>query len=492
MHVVSKFLFCHIPLTTAHIDRPIQETVLYRSLEERGTISRLGAGWNAATCLSWFDKRAMKKDIDEKTSRNKIGEKKRLPFQPASTGRNIQTPFEMAESLIILKTLSTVRLDYDNDNGRGYSMTCDVKAAVKNNPSLKLGDHKAFYNDPTFECGNNMIISLPFEFVQKLRVGKKKSLPPKWLKDVKRDAFNSNSGQIKSIQLWRYRRVLMSDTKSSTDQIYEIEYDATMRGQSTRRTFVSDAIATQFLKSEPWTVAQVNSLCYVRNYRRLVFGEGAKTSHNEEKQVNTNIPSGRENVWWSVENHAKLCTEGCVFNMFCHMNLTDDANKFREISVHDTVADLKLAMAVTAIPKKVLDATHGVDPIEKCMWILEKRFNCRRLGYLNTARLVTAESLVNALHAIRLPMIISVVGKQSYYNHVVVAWRDEIIDFEEKFTYSVSMENVDRICGPKNPFHKVSRGYIILPSKIMKRSIGDFSDWGEKDVLEKYSHLLTR
>lgn len=32
-------------------------------------------------------------------------------------------------------TLSTIRLDYDNDLGRGYSMTCKVDDALKKNPS---------------------------------------------------------------------------------------------------------------------------------------------------------------------------------------------------------------------------------------------------------------------------------------------------------------------------------------------------------------------
>ncbi len=46
-----------ILLATALLDRPIQETVLHRSLNKRGILSRLGEGWDAASCLSWFDKR---------------------------------------------------------------------------------------------------------------------------------------------------------------------------------------------------------------------------------------------------------------------------------------------------------------------------------------------------------------------------------------------------------------------------------------------------
>lgn len=99
---------------------------------------------------------------------------------------------------------------------------------------------------------------------------------------------------------------------------------------------------------------------------------------------------------------------------------------------------------------------------------------------------------MDAIRVIKLPMILSVVGKHTYYNHVVVAWRENIIDFEEQFTYSATVENVNQICGPNNPFHKLSRGYIILPSKKMKQGVGDYSDWGENDVLLKYSHLVRK
>jgi hypothetical protein len=297
----------------------------------------MGEGWDAATCLSWFDKR-IKTRSDDDTAAAKITQetvsKKCSPYQPASMGRNIQTPYEMEESLIILKSLSTVCLVYDNDVGRGYSMTCDVTDATDQDPSLLTGDHKKFYNDPTFECGNNMIISLPFSFVEKLRVGKDKPLPPNWLRQVKSDALNSHLAQIKSMQLWRYRRMMVSDTQSSADPIYEIEYTNDVR-KSMRRAYVSERIATEFLKPEPWKVDQVTSLCFLRNYRKLVFGEGAKASRSDGQRSSC----GKENPWWSEDNHCKLCTEGCVFNMLCHMNLTEDANKFRQLSVHNTVQD---------------------------------------------------------------------------------------------------------------------------------------------------------
>ena len=81
-------------------------------------------------------------------------------------------------------------------------------------------------------------------------------------------------------------------------------------------------------------------------------------------------------------------------------------------------------------------------------------------------------------------------GQHSFYNHVVVFWRGNIINFETSQLYPLTRVNVGRICGSKNPFHKISQGYVILPSKKRKYSVGDVSDWGEKEIHESAAHLL--
>ncbi len=174
------------------------------------------------------------------------------------------------------------------------------------------------------------------------------------------------------------------------------------------------------------------------------------------------------------------------------MDMTDVAEEFRLIALNQTVDGLKLAMNVTAIPKRVVDATHLVDPIEKCMWILEKRFNCGGFRSLNVERLNTSHALAKGLCTIQLPVILSVVGKESLYKHVVVAWRKKIIDFETSETYLVTAHTVDRICGPKNLFVRVSRAYMLRPSKAMKRAVEDYSDWGEADLLRQFSFLFKK
>ena len=59
------------------------------------------------------------------------------------------------------------------------------------------------------------------------------------------------------------------------------------------------------------------------------------------------------------------------------------------------------------------------------------------------------------LRRIKFPVIISVLGQMSSYNHVVVVWKNMIIDFENEMTYALSIEGIDKIAGVKNRFHKL-------------------------------------
>jgi len=201
----------------------------------------------------------------------------------------------------------------------------------------------------------------------------------------------------------------------------------------------------------------------------------------------------RKNFWYSETNSDKLCTKGAVANLLYHCNMVQDAEEFRQLAVGQTVDKIKRLMNVNGIPKRVIDKRHGIDPIEKCIWILEKRFNCRRLGLvLNPSHFGTASNIVKHLQQVQLPVLLSVAGMNSLYNHVVIVWKNEIIDFEAEYTYRLTVPNMDRVCGPNNPLAKLNRGYIILPSRKMKQCVGDFSDWGETIMKDNLHHLFVK
>ena len=148
--------------------------------------------------------------------------------------------------------------------------------------------------------------------------------------------------------------------------------------------------------------------------------------------------------------------EGAVANLLFHMNMIDDAAQFKMLSVMSD-SMIRVAMDVDKIPKNVLTNRDGMDPIEKSMWILEKKFNCRRSLYLNPVHFRTSEMMYMHLRRIKFPVIISVLGQMSSYNHVVVVWKNMIIDFENEMTYALSIEGIDKIAGVKNRFHKLVR-----------------------------------
>ena len=101
----------NIPVTTTHHHRPIQEDVMENLLDEKGTISRLGQGWSTDMIPTWF--------YNTTTPSSEC-----TPVK-ISNGRNISSVEEAKESLIILKTLSTVCLHSNNEFGRNYyDMQC--------------------------------------------------------------------------------------------------------------------------------------------------------------------------------------------------------------------------------------------------------------------------------------------------------------------------------------------------------------------------------
>jgi hypothetical protein len=113
-----------------HLERPIQEKVIENSLEEKGTISRVGKGWDPKTLSVCFEK------PKEGSSPNRTGH---------LLGRTISSDAEAEETVWILKTLHSVRLLYDNKNGCGYSMTCNVHDVILRNPSFLEGTLKSFF-----------------------------------------------------------------------------------------------------------------------------------------------------------------------------------------------------------------------------------------------------------------------------------------------------------------------------------------------------------
>jgi hypothetical protein len=202
----------------------------------------------------------------------------------------------------------------------------------------------------------------------------------------------------------------------------------------------------------------------------------------------SNRPPG-SNFWFDRDNFSKWCVEGAVTNLLCQLLSTEEAAKFKQLAVCNG-EQLITALNRRSMPNIVISYTRQIDAVEKCMWILIKIFNCRRSLDLNPEHFKTTQMLVTNLSKISFPVIVSVVGRYSSYNHVVVVWKKMIIDIEHEYPFALTVGNVDSLAGRNNPFHKLVRGIGILPSKAMKKMNSDYSDWGEGKMRGELHHLF--
>jgi len=129
-------------------------------------------------------------------------------------------------------------------------------------------------------------------------------------------------------------------------------------------------------------------------------------------------PPPGSNFWFDRENFSKWCVEGAVSNLIGQLLSINDAVKFTQLAIGNE-EQLITAMNGRSIPKIVLPKTGQIDAVEKCMWILIERFNCRRSLFLNPEHFKTTQMLVTNLSKISFPVVVSVVGQFSLYNHVV-------------------------------------------------------------------------
>ena len=476
------------------LERPLQIKIT-DSESKQTTMCKTGAGWDDKTHLNWFDKT--------------LDAKKFINNKAPTLARRIKTLSEAQESIWINRTLSKVRLDHDNDFGRVYSMICDVKKVIDKDPTLlQTGPHKIFFNNPEFECSHQMIRSLPFQFVNKLSKGVATDLPRDYIKSIRRDVLNAECNHIRSITLWRSmaqiyfikKRNHMMKSEMMKSLIYRVETEdvAVSRKTSIKTVYMSGKDATLALKTEPWIVDTVSSLPMVHSYRKVMFGDGAKLKTNSSGKSDDDFKAmvdtttcGPRNVWYDSDNFAKWCTEGSVTNLVCQLLSIDEADHFKNIACLPNDA-LLFSMEVDKFPKNVQSKQNQIDPVEKCVWILEKKFKCRRSMYLNPDLFTTAELTVKHLGMISFPVIISILGVQSSYNHVVVVWNKMIIDFENEYPYSLSVDNLNKLAGKNNHFHKLVRGVGILPSIAMKKKLNHTGDLGEGLMKTQLRHLFKK
>jgi hypothetical protein len=88
-------------------------------------------------------------------------------------------------------------------------------------------------------------------------------------------------------------------------------------------------------------------------------------------------------------------------------------------------------------------------------------------------------------------MLISVESKLATYHHVVVVWREMVIDYESMYTYPLTKDTLTQICSVHTTFQQISCGYGILPSTTRKalQVNQNIQDWGTAEYYKQESSI---
>ncbi len=96
-------------------------------------------------------------------------------------------------------------------------------------------------------------------------------------------------------------------------------------------------------------------------------------------------PGQIQNMFYSDENLPKLCTEGAIQNLLHMLHfLQEDMNILGELATSDLFAFME-SLNESFVPKAVLKPSLEIDSIQKCLWILRKKFN-----FQTTKKLITS------------------------------------------------------------------------------------------------------
>jgi hypothetical protein len=87
--------------------------------------------------------------------------------------------------------------------------------------------------------------------------------------------------------------------------------------------------------------------------------------------------------------------------------LPEDMNIFWELATLDLISLMK-SLNESFVPKAVLTPSLGIDSIQKCLWILRKKFKFQTTKKINYKHFQCLKQSLKALLELKFPMLISV------------------------------------------------------------------------------------
>jgi len=149
-------------------------------------------------------------------------------------------------------------------------------------------NEKYYYFFPT----NDLVKSMPFDFVNSLKDGKWTKLENKWLNDVKKTLKQAVSKSIEDMQLMctimKDNLPFMESNLLNKDNDHNV-YQVTLDNESQSTFYVNDAQILDVIGEEGWMKGELNCICNIASSRIVTLSWGAKKKSHPCSQLSLSI-----------------------------------------------------------------------------------------------------------------------------------------------------------------------------------------------------------
>jgi hypothetical protein len=214
----------------------------------------------------------------------------------------------------------------------------------------------------------------------------------------------------------------------------------------------------------------------------LVENETKKRKHLTDNAANKIV---QKTPYFSDENSSKLCAEGALKNLLCMLKMKINYFWWLATSPLSDISDC----LESNIPKEVCNSHTQVNSIQKCLWILRQKFQFTTTKKIKLECFSSVKKTLRVLGQLKFPVIISVNSGGAIYDHVIVVWNGQVLDYESEVIYTLTEDSLQQMCGDNTSFRSVTSGYGIFPSTEVKKNCQHIEDWGENSWFGKDSQL---
>jgi len=524
-----------------------------------------GSGWDAVNQKQYF--------MSAKTGDNRNRQQKLM-----TTAKE----YELAH--LMLSTMESIRMIIPKQGYRKFEILCKTSDYQRANNTIRLRHPSFFRQDKyIFQPNDDLIMTLPFKWIQTLKNGEWTKLEKNWLTKINNNLNQASKNTVTSVRLVRcignsvHPDVWSSHQHNSKDVYsWEYVYKVHVRNQE---MYVYDHQIGDIIGEEAWLGSEWFTLTNVGSGRLVSLSIGSKKKGSDDcsvavksdrdfsvgelvevinhgsawthlatvlsldvqndevkvkwestrnidtisfsdlKKLSPKPPSKRKrnqpdyycnkgmgnkkaiegqdklvnvgdctkNEFFSLENNSKLCAEGSIRILLSMLPYnSSEVSQFWELCL-SPVTTILHQLLQTSVPNAVCNAQGIINPIEKCLWILRCKYNFATTSKMRPCFFTSVKKALNILQNMKFPVIVSVKGQLANYHHVVVIWRNRVLDYESSHVYPLTEDKLRQICGENTTYECITLAYGLFPPRDIRNKVTEINpeDWGISEYYHK-------